>query len=215
LPKYKLSLVTFGMDCRIRHDARTVPPDGIRYPVTYGPGPLVRIDYESPTAAGTYSMTATRIGVKTIFVTRKRSLRLLGIVLLVMMSGVEGCAHCHYGAHATLVAPTANAAPELLPPSEVLGDALRPLGFNPGHNVKLDYFYYEIGVGFPPGASRISVSWQPESGLIAIYDFRSFEASDLDRKVQEAIEIEIERAYGQKLKFIPYSNKSSQCVFGP
>jgi hypothetical protein len=160
-------------------------------------------------------MTATRIGVRTTYGKREGSLRLLGIVLLVIMSDVEGCTLCHYGAHATLVTPTAATPPELPPPSEVLGDALRPLGFTLGQNVKLGYFYYEIGVGFPIGANRVSVSWHPESGLITLYDFRNFEASDLDRRVQDAIQIEIARMYGQKLEFTPYSNKSSQCVFGP
>jgi hypothetical protein len=146
--------------------------------------------------------------------TRKGYLRLLVIVLLVIMSGVEGCALCHYGAHATLVTPTAATLPEPPPPSEVLGDALRPLGFTLGQNVKLGYFYYEIGVGFP-GADRVSVSWYPESGLITLYDFRNFEASDLDRRVQDAIQMKIARMYGQKLGFTPNSNKSSQCIFGP
>jgi hypothetical protein len=138
-----------------------------------------------------------------------------GIVLLVVLSGIEGCALCHYGAHATLVTPTAHTPWELPPPSEVLGDALRPLGFTPGHNLKLDDFYYEIGVGFPPGANRVSVSWHPESGLITVYDYRNFEASDLDKKVQDAIRMEIERTYRQKLEFTPYPSRSSQCVFGP
>jgi hypothetical protein len=87
-----------------------------------------------------------------------------------LLFGAEGCASCHYGAHANLPTPSTGT------PSEVIGDALRPFGFTTGHNFKLDYFYYEIGVGFQPAPNRVSVSWHPESGLSTIYDFLRTEA---------------------------------------
>jgi hypothetical protein len=165
--------------------------------------------------AGRSTKAGRRSGVKTLLGTRGGSLHLLGVVLLTIMPGIEGCALCHYGAHATLIMPTAATSAELPPPSEVLGDALRPLGFSQVHNVKLDQVFYEIGVGLPPVKDRVSVSWHPDSGLITIYDFRSFEASDLDTKVQDSIRRAFEHQYGKKLEFTPYPNKSSECLFGP
>lgn len=153
-------------------------------------------------------------GVKMIFISRACS-SLLGIVLLVVASGIEGCAYCNYGAQASLFTSSAGTPPDIPSLSDVLDETLRPLGFIAEHSAKLPDYYYEIGVGLHPGGNRVSVSWRPQSGLITIYDFRNFDASEFDRMVQQAIQDEIERRYSLKMRFTPYPSKSSSCLFGP
>jgi hypothetical protein len=140
---------------------------------------------------------------------------LLAVVLLVVASGIEGCANCNYGAHASLFASNAETPPDFPSLPDVLDEALHPLGFIAGHNAKLPDYYYEIGVGFHLGGNRVSVSWDPQSGLITIYDFKNFDASEFDRMVQKTIQDELERRYGLKLSFTRNPSKSSSCLFGP
>ena len=121
-----------------------------------------------------------------------------------------GCASCKYGASTHLDARSVSV--ETPSPADVIGDTLRPLGFTSGYNSKLNFYYYEIGVG-SPGRNRISVSWYPATGLLGIYDYRNFEPSELDRNVQDSLRLRFEQAYSEKLVFVP--SPARGCLFGP
>jgi hypothetical protein len=109
-----------------------------------------------------------------------------------------------------------NPPPGLPPPSEVIAEALRPLGYTARQSADSGVFSYEAGVGHVIARNRVSVSWNPHTGRIGLYDFVAYDESDFDRKTLDAIGLQVEHVYGEKLEFKrdsatgPYA-----CLFGP
>jgi hypothetical protein len=114
-----------------------------------------------------------------------------------------------------MTAVVVNPPSGLPPPSEVIADALRPLGYTVTQDAASGVFNYETGAGHVL-AAKVSVSWNPHRGRVELHDFAAYDESKFDRETVDAIRSQVERVYGEKLEFKrdsatgPYA-----CLFGP
>jgi hypothetical protein len=128
---------------------------------------------------------------------------------LLLTSGCE----CPYSVRGTLRGVSAEAlSPPLI---DVVGDAVRPLGFTGTKLRYEDLYAYEFGGGFLAGSARIEISIDPKSLTVALVDFGRHE-SKFNTAVISSIQQRVTSAYGTSLDLKYQTPKEHySCVFGP
>jgi hypothetical protein len=150
------------------------------------------------------------------------TLRRKMVILLMACAALPGCVICptHYRASAVVMSGTGNVLSESPKLSDVVSDALRPLGYQifktPANDVMPEgmIYYDPPRSGMFKPQTNIAVSLDTKTSKIFLFNNDSSAQTAFARKVQNAIADQVRLAYGISISFEPPPNPVYDCL-GP
>jgi hypothetical protein len=144
------------------------------------------------------------------------------VIVLMACATLTGCFICptHYRASGVVVSGTGNPLSKSPSLSDVVSDALRPLGYQVSKTAANDAIPEGLIHYDPPRSgmfkpqTNVAVSLDTKTSKIFLFNYDSSAQTEFARKVQNAIADQVRLAYGASVSFEPPPHPVYDCL-GP